>query len=117
MAAHSTGELPQQWRDLAGGYFDELADAAVFDTDALVEQKQCGGLQTPMGPSRETLHVFKILREEARGKRPENVDACIIQEVCSEGIHPSPDFQQLLWLLHSRQGLLCSTAFRMMEDI
>ena len=28
---------------------------------ALVEQKQCGGLQTPMGSSRETFHVFKIL--------------------------------------------------------
>ena len=88
---------------------------------ALVEQKQCGGLQTPMGPSRETLLFLKILREETRGKRPEDVEACIMQEVCSEGVHPAPDFQQLLWLLHSRQGHLhwelCSTAFRMMEDI
>ena len=69
--------------------------------------------------------IFEILREEARGKRLADIEACIIslifQEVCSEPIHHSPDFQQLLWLLQGRQHHphweLCSAAFQMMEDI
>ena len=78
-------------------------------------------LADPYEPLEGKALFWKILREEARGKRPADVEACIIKEVCSEPIHPSPDFQQLLWLLHSRQRHLhwelCSTAFRMMEDI
>ena len=119
----------------AAGYFDELA-LAVFDALALVEQKQCKfgrmllphtdwmlrtvACRPPWALEGKT-SFLKILREEARGKRPADVEVCIIQEVCSEPIHPSPDFQQLLWLLHSQQHHLhwelCSTAFPMVEDI